>query len=97
MIGQLALEGFYAVMGVLIGAFVVGEVAHIFNQRQANETYRNTMTQMAETTTVAVESIKETTVTGINALLNMSTLHDVNALAEKKVDHNNAQANTQAK
>jgi hypothetical protein len=97
MLAQLVLDGFYAVMGVLIGAFVVGEVAHIFNERQANETYRNTMTQMAQTTTVAVESIKETTVTGINALIDMSTLNDVNALAQKKVEHNNTQANAQAK
>jgi hypothetical protein len=96
MLAQLVLDGFYAVMGVLIGAFVVGEVAHIFNERQANETYRNTMTQMAQTTTVAVESIKQTTVTGINALLDMSTLNDVNALAQKKIEHN-AQANAQAK
>ena len=97
MLAQLVLDGFYAVMGVLIGAFVLGEVAHIFNERQANETYRNTMTQMAQTTTVAVESIKETTVTGINALIDMSTLNDVNALAQKKVEHNNTQANAQAK
>jgi hypothetical protein len=96
MLAQLVLDGFYAVMGVLIGAFVVGEVAHIFNERQANETYRNTMTQMAQTTTVAVESIKETTVTGINALIDMSTLNDVNALAQKKIEHN-AQTNAQAK
>ncbi len=83
-------------MGVLIGAFVVGEVAHIFNERQATEKYRNTMTQMAQTTTVAVESIKQTTVAGIDALISMSTLNDVNALAQKKVEHN-AQANAQAK
>jgi len=88
MLAQLVLDGFYAVMGVLIGAFVLGEVAHIFNERQANETYRNTMTQMAQTTTVAVESIKETTVTGINSLIDMSTLNDVNALAQKKIEHN---------
>jgi len=97
MLAQLVLDGFYAVMGVLIGAFIVGEVAHIFNERQANETYRNTMMQMAQTTTVAVESIKQTTVTGINALLDMSTLNDVNALAQKKIEHNNTQANAQAK
>jgi hypothetical protein len=84
-------------MGVLIGAFIVGEVAHIFNERQANETYRNTMMQMTQTTTVAVESIKETTVTGINALIDMSALNDVNTLAQKKVEHNNTQANAQAK
>jgi len=96
MLAQLALDGFYAVVGVLIASFVVGEVAHLFNQRQANETYRNTMTQMAQTTTVAVESIKETTVTGINALIDMATLNDVNALAQKKVDHNNV-TNTQPK
>ena len=96
MLAEVALDGFYAVMGVLIGAFVVGEVAHIFNQRQANETYRNTMMQMAQTTTVAVESIKESTVTGINAIIDMSTLNDVNALAQKKVEHN-AQVNAQTK
>jgi hypothetical protein len=96
MLAQLVLDGFYAVMGVLIGAFVVGETVHIFNERQANETYRNTMTQMAQTTTVAVESIKETTVTGINAIIDMSTLNDVNALAQKKVEHN-AQTNAQVK
>ena len=93
---EMALNAFYAIMAVLVASFVVGEVAHLFNQRQANETYRNTMTQMAQTTTVAVESIKQTTVTGINALIDMSTLNDVNALAQRKVEHN-AQTNAQAK
>jgi len=96
MLAEMALNAFYAIMAVLVASFVVGEVAHLFNQRQANETYRNTMTQMAQTTTVAVESIKQTTVTGINALIDMSTLNDVNALAQRKVEHN-AQTNAQAK
>ncbi len=43
-----------------------------------------------KSTVVAVESIKDTTTTAINALLDMSALHDVNALAREKAKENDA-------
>ncbi len=46
---------------------------------------------MAKSTVVAVESIKDTTVTGINALVNMDTLRDVNDLAKSKSQNQPAQ------
>jgi len=79
-----ALEGFLVVMGVLIASYVVGEVVHLFNQKQNNETFQIAVDQMTKSTISAVESIKDTTTLAVNALLNMDTLSDVNSLAQKK-------------
>ncbi len=46
---------------------------------------------MAKSTISAVESIKDTTTLGINALLNMDTLRDVNSLAQKKAEQQTSQ------
>jgi len=83
-LGAEALEGFLVVMGVLIASYVVGEVVHLFNQKQNNETFQNAINEMTKSTISAVESIKDTTTLAVNALLNMDTLSDVNALAQKK-------------
>ena len=85
-IGTEALEGFLILMGVLIASYVVGEVVHLYNQKQNNETFQNAINEMTKSTISAVESIKDTTTLGINALLNMDTLRDVNSLAQKKVE-----------
>ena len=79
-----ALEGFLALMGVLIASYVVGEIIHLFNQKQNNETFQNAINEMTKSTISAVESIKDTTTLAVNALLNMDTLSDVNSLAQKK-------------
>ena len=90
-----ALEGFLALMGVLIGSYVVGEVVHLYNEKQANEAFRTAIDQMTKSTITAVESIKDTTTLGINSLLNMDTLRDVNSLAQKKAEQNlNSQTTT---
>ncbi|ARQ96365.1 pyramid forming protein [Sulfolobus islandicus rod-shaped virus 8] len=81
---QYAIEGFLVLMGVLIGSYVVGEIVYLYNQKQANESFQIAVDQMTKSTISAVESIKDTTTLGINALLNMDTLSDVNALAQKK-------------
>ena len=87
-----ALEGFLTIMGVLIASYVVGEVVHLFNQKQNNETFQNAINEMTKSTISAVESIKDTTTLGVNALLNMDTLRDVNSLAQKKTElHQNQQ------
>jgi len=79
-----ALEGFLVVMGVLIASYIVGEVVHLFNQKQNNETFQNAINEMTKSTISAIESIKDTTTLSVNALLNMDTLSDVNSLAQKK-------------
>jgi len=79
-----AIEGFLILMGVLIASYVVGEVVHLYNQKQNNETFQNAINEMTKSTISAIESIKDTTTLGVNALLNMDTLSDVNSLAQKK-------------
>jgi hypothetical protein len=81
-----ALEGFIILMGVLIGSYVVGEIIHLYNQKQANQAFQLAINQMTNATITAVESIKSTTTLGINALLNMDTVRDINSLAQKKAD-----------
>ena len=92
-----ALEGFLTLMGVLIGSYVVGEVVHLYNEKQTNEAFRTAIDQMAKSTITAVESIKDTTTLGINSLLNMDTLRDVNSLAQKKTEQNQNSQNQQTK
>jgi len=82
------LEGFLVLMGVLIGSYVVGEIVYLYNQKQNNETFQNAINEMTKSTISAIESIKDTTTLGVNALLNMDTLSDVNNLAQKKVSQN---------
>jgi len=81
---QYAVEGFLVLMGVLIGSYVVGEIVYLYNQKQANQSFQIAVDQMTKSTISAIESIKDTTTLGVNALLNMDTLSDVNALAQKK-------------
>jgi len=83
-----ALEGFLILMSVLIGSYVVGEIVYLYNQKQANEAFQNAIDQMTKAIITAIESIKTTTTLGVNALLNMDTLSDVNNLAQKKVSQN---------
>ena len=89
-----AVEGFLVLMGVLIGSYIVGEIVHLYNQKQANESFQIAVDQMTKSTISAIESIKDTTTLGVNALLNMDTLSDVNALAQKK---QSSQSQTQTK
>jgi len=96
MLAQVALEAFLAIAGVLTASFVIAETVHLYNEKTRNESFTTAIDAMSKSTVIAVESIKDTTTTAINSLLDMSALHDVNALAQRKVDHN-AQANTQAK
>ncbi|ARQ96480.1 hypothetical protein [Sulfolobus islandicus rod-shaped virus 10] len=81
---QYAIEGFLVLMGVLIGSYVVGEIVYLYNQKQANQSFQIAVDQMTKSTISAIESIKDTTTLGVNALLNMDTLSDVNSLAQKK-------------
>ena len=91
-LSTVALEGFLTLMGVLIASYVVGEVVHLYNQKQSNQSFQIAIDQMTKSTISAVESIKDTTTLGVNALLNMDTLRDVNSLAQKKVEqHQNQQ------
>ena len=97
-LSQTALEGFLVLMGVLIGSYVVGEIIHLYNQKQSNESFQIAIDQMTKSTITAIESIKSTTTLGINSLLNMDTLRDVNALAQKKAEQNsNSQQQSQSK
>ena len=84
-------EGFLILMGVLIGSYVVGEIVYLYNQKQNNETFQNAINEMTKSTISAIESIKDTTTLGVNSLLNMDTLRDVNALAQKKAEQNQNQ------
>ena len=91
-LSSVALEGFLTLMGVLIASYVVGEVVHLYNQKQSNQSFQIAIDQMTKSTISAVESIKDTTTLGVNALLNMDTLRDVNSLAQKKTEqHQNQQ------
>ena len=92
-----ALEGFLALIGVLIASYVVGEVVHLYNQKQSNQSFQIAIDQMTKSTISAVESIKDTTTLGINSLLNMDTLRDVNSLAQKKTEQHQNQQNQQTK
>jgi len=97
-LSQTALEGFLALIGVLIGSYVVGEIIHLYNQKQSNESFQIAIDQMTKSTITAIESIKDTTTLGVNSLLNMDTLRDVNALAQKKAEQNsNSQQQSQSK
>jgi len=90
-------EGFLTLMGVLIASYIVGEVINLYNQKQNNETFQNAVNEMSKSTITAIESIKDTTTLGVNALLNMDTLSDVNNLAQKKVIQNQNSQNQQTK
>jgi len=92
-LGTEALEGFLVLMGVLIASYVVGEVVYLYNQKQSNQSFQIAVDQMTKSTISAIESIKDTTTLGVNALLNMDTLSDVNALAQKKqsAEHSSSQ------
>jgi len=90
-------EGFLTLMGVLIASYVVGEVVHLYNQKQANQSFQIAIDQMTKSTISAIESIKDTTTLGVNALLNMDTLRDVNSLAQKKAEQNQNSQNQQTK
>ncbi len=92
-----AEEGFLVLMGVLIGSYVVGEIVHLYNQKQTNQSFQIAIDQMTKATITAVESIKDTTTLGINSLLNMDTLRDVNALAQKKAEQNQNSQNQTSK
>jgi len=92
-----ALEGFLTLMGVLIASYVVGEVVHLYNQKQSNQSFQIAIDQMTKSTISAVESIKDTTTLGINSLLNMDTLRDVNSLAQKKAEQNQQSQTSQTK
>jgi len=96
-LGTEALEGFLVLMGVLIASYVVGEVIYLYNQKQANQSFQIAVDQMTKSTISAVESIKDTTTLGINSLLNMDTLRDVNSLAQKKAEQHQNQQNQQTK
>ena len=90
-------EGFLTLMGVLIASYVVGEVVYLYNQKQNNEAFQNAINEMSKSTITAIESIKDTTTLGVNALLNMDTLSDVNNLAQKKAVQNQNSQNQQTK
>ena len=93
-IAQTALEGFLYLLGGLVASFVIAEAIQLYNEKQRNESFTTAVDAMTKSTVVAVESIKDTTTTAINALLDMSALHDVNALAREKAKENNANNNT---
>ena len=96
-LSTIALEGFLTLMGILIASYVVGEVVHLYNQKQANQSFQIAIDQMTKSTISAVESIKDTTTLGVNALLNMDTLRDVNSLAQKKTEQHQNQQTQQTK
>jgi len=96
-LSTIALEGFLTLMGVLIASYVVGEVVHLYNQKQSNQSFQIAIDQMTKSTISAVESIKDTTTLGVNALLNMDTLRDVNSLAQKKTEQHQNQQTQQTK
>jgi len=87
-IAETALEGFLYLLGGLVASFVIAEAIHLYNEKQRNESFTTAVDAMSKSTVIAVESIKDTTTTAINSLLNMSALHDVNALAREKVKDN---------
>jgi len=91
-LAQEALTGFLALLGGLVASFVISEAVHLYNERMKNESFTTAVDAMSKSTVVAVESIKDTTTTAINSLLNMSALHDVNALAREKAKDNNQPA-----
>jgi len=92
MLADIALEAFLAAVGAISGVFVLAEAAHLYNEKMRNQAFENAIDTMSKSTVVAIESIKDTTVTGINALLNMDTLRDVNALAQTKTKESQPQA-----
>jgi energy-converting hydrogenase Eha subunit B len=93
-IAQEALTGFLYLLGGLVGSFVIAEVVHLYNERTRNQSFTTAIDAMSKSTVIAVESIKDTTTTAINSILNMSALHDVNALAKEKVKENQNTTNT---
>ena len=90
-------EGFLVLMGVLIGSYVVGEVVHLYNQKQANQSFQIAIDQMTKATITATQSIKDTTTLAVNAIMNMDTLRDVNSLAQKKAEQNQNSQNQTSK
>ncbi|AAS89074.1 hypothetical protein C92 [Sulfolobus turreted icosahedral virus 1] len=91
MLAEIALEGFLAAIGAISAVFIIAEAAHLYNEKIRNQSFQNAIDAMAKSTVVATESIKDTTVTGINALVNMDTLRDVNDLAKSKSQNQPAQ------
>lgn len=91
---EAALYGFYAIAGVLVASYVIGEIVHLYNEKQSNESFEKAIDMITKNTVVAIESIKDTTVTGINALLNMDTLRDVNSLAKEKAKEQSSSSQT---
>jgi len=92
-----ALEGFLALIGVLIASYVVGEVVHLYNQKQSNQSFQIAIDQMTKATITATQSIKDTTTLAVNAIMNMDTLRDVNSLAQKKAEQNQNSQNQTSK
>ncbi len=92
MLAEIALEGFLAAIGAISGVFIIAEAAHLYNEKIRNQAFQSAVDTMSKSTVTAVESIKDTTTTAINALLNMSALHDVNSLAKEKAKENNQPA-----
>jgi hypothetical protein len=92
MLADIALEGFFAAIGAISAVFIIAEAARLYNERMRNQAFENAIDTMSKSTVVAIESIKDTTVTGINALLNMDTLRDVNNLAKEKTKESQPQA-----
>jgi len=87
-VSTIALQGFLYLLGGLVASFVVGEAVHLYNEKQRNESFTTAIDAMSKSTVIATESIKDTTTTAINSLLNMSALHDVNSLAREKAKEN---------
>jgi hypothetical protein len=86
----IALEGFLAAIGAISAVFILVTAAHLYNEKMRNESFETAIDSMSKSTVIAVESIKDTTVTAINALLNMDAVGDVNDLARTKQGENNS-------
>ena len=92
MLAEIALEGFFAAIGAISAVFIIAEAAYLYNEKVRNQAFQDAVDTMSKSTVVAVESIKDTTTTAINALMNMDALRDVNGLAQSKAKESQPQA-----
>ncbi len=91
MLARNSARGIFSSDRRNLRSFIIAEAAYLYNEKIRNQAFQNAIDSMSKSTIVATESIKDTTVTGINALVNIDTLRDVNDLAKSKSQNQPAQ------
>ena len=77
-------------IGGAVGSFIIAEIMNYFNNRSADQTFVNMGKEMAETTVVGVQALQDISTMAISSLVGVSGVNDVNNLVKKKVEEQKA-------